>query len=202
MTALHEDRELLGSFLREIAIAKPPVATTHLAVLVQQLPETPSVSEEEAERRGIPDGWIYSVEQEWCLVIESKVLMRLDANQIDRHRRMAERLGFTCIFVLAITVEDAARQRVESGQRLRILEWSEVYVWLRSQSSSEWARRTAEYMEVVESRMIMDQQFVRGALTRFSGVSFSDEHPYTYLEAKRILRLLINELRGRRDLRD
>jgi hypothetical protein len=50
--------------------------------------------------------------------------------------------------------------------------------------------------------MIMDQQFVRGALTRFSGVPFSDDHPYTYLEAKRILRLVLDELRGRKDLRE
>jgi len=50
--------------------------------------------------------------------------------------------------------------------------------------------------------MIMDQQFVRGALTRFSGVPFSADHPYTYLEAKRILRLVFDELRGRKDLRE
>ena len=48
----------------------------------------------------------------------------------------------------------------------------------------------------------MDQQFVRGALTRFSGVPFSDDHPYTYLEAKRILRLVFIELRDRKDLRE
>ncbi len=73
MTALHEDRGLLGLFLHEIAGVKSPVASTVLSVLVQQLPETPPVSEEEAERRGIPDGWIYSVEEEWCILIESKV---------------------------------------------------------------------------------------------------------------------------------
>ena len=39
MTALHEDRGLLALFLREIAGVKPPVASTVLSVLVQQLPE-------------------------------------------------------------------------------------------------------------------------------------------------------------------
>ena len=202
MTALHEDRALLALFLREIAGLKPPMASTGLSVLVQQLPETPPVSEEEAERRGIPDGWIYCVEEEWCVVIESKVLTRLGTDQIERHRRMAQRLGFTRVFVVAITTEEAARRRVEDDRQLRILEWSEIYVWLRSHSNREWARRTAEYLEVAEARMIMDQQLVRGALTRFSGVPFSDDHPYTYLEAKRILRLLLNEVRGRKDLRD
>jgi hypothetical protein len=202
MTALHEDRRLLALFLREIVNLRAPTATADLAMLVQQLPETPSVSEEEAEQRGIPDAWIYSVENEWCLIIECKVLIRLSADQLERHRRMAQRLGFTRIFMLAITVEELARQRVESGQELRVLEWSEVYVWLRRHSGREWARRAAEYLEVAESRMVMDQQFVRGSLTRFWGVPFSDEYPYTYLEAKRILRLLLNELRVRRDLRD
>lgn len=202
LTALHEDRGLLALFLREIAGVKPPVAATHLSVLVQQLPETPPVSEEESERRGIPDGWVYSVEEEWCIVIESKVLIRLGADQIERHRRMAQRLGFTRVFVLAITTEEAARQRVEGEPRLKVLEWRKVYVWLRSHYGREWARRTAEYLEVAEARMIMDQQFVRGALTRFSGVPFSDDHPYTYLEAKRILRLLLDELRSRKDLRE
>lgn len=202
LTALHEDRWLLSQFLREIAGVKPPVASTVLSVLVQQLPETPPVSEEEAERRGIPDGWIYSVEEEWCLVIESKVLIRLGVEQIERHRRMAQRLGFTRVFVVAVTTEEVARQRVVGDRRLKILEWREIYVWLRRHNDREWARRTAEYLEVAEARMIMDQQFVRGALTRFSGVPFSDDHPYTYLEAKRILRLVFEDLRGRKDLRE
>ena len=202
MTALHEDRGLLVLFLREIAGVKPPAASNSLSVSVQQLPETSPVSEEEAERRGIPDGWIYSVEAEWCVVIESKVLIRLNADQIERHRRMAQRLGFTKAFVIAITTEEVARQRVAGDRRLKVLEWREVYVWLRRHSDREWARRTAEYMEVAEARMIMDQQFVRGALTRFSGVPFSDDHPYTYLEAKRILRLVFDELRARKDLRE
>ena len=202
MTALHEDRGLLALFLREIAGVMPPVARKGLSVLVQQLPETPPVSEEEAERRGIPDGWIYSVEEEWCIIIESKVLIRLGADQIERHRRIAQRLGFTRVFVVAITTEEVARQRVAGGRRLKILEWREVYVWLRRHNDREWARRTAEYLEVAEARMIMDQQFVRGALTRFSGVPFSDDNPYTYLEAKRILRLALDELRDRKDLRE
>lgn len=202
MTTLHEDRGLLALFLREVVGKKPPVAATRLSVLTQELPETPPVSEEESERRGIPDGWIYSVEEEWCIVIESKVLIRLGADQIERHRRMAQSRGFTRVFVVAITTEDVARQRVERDRRLKVLEWREVYVWLRRHRDREWARRTAEYLEVAETRMIMDQQFVRGALTRFSGVPFSDDHPYTYLEAKRILRLLLDELRGRKDLRE
>lgn len=202
MTALNEDRRLLALFLREIAGVRPPVAAAALSVLTQELPERPPVSEEEAERRGIPDGWVYSVEEEWCVVVESKVLSRLTTDQIERHERMAQRLGFRRVFVVAVTTEEAIRRRLEGNRRLRILEWCEVYVWLRRHSEREWARRTAEYLEVAEARMIMDQQFVRGTLTRFAGVPFSDDHPYAYLEAKRLLRLMLVELRGRKDLRD
>jgi len=39
-----------------------------------------------------------------------------------------------------------------------------------------------------------------GTLTIFDGIHFDDEHPYTTLQAKRILRLLMDELRLRKDL--
>ena len=36
----------------------------------------------------------------------------------------------------------------------------------------------------------------------FSGFPFGHDHPFTYLEGKRVLELAIAELRARRDLRD
>src|SRR5215213_6735081 len=69
MTALHEDRRLLDSFLRDLIKVKPPVSPEHLKVLEQQFPgeEAPS-DEADLERRGIPDAWI--VDQEgWCVLI-------------------------------------------------------------------------------------------------------------------------------------
>src|SRR6187401_1697200 len=74
MTALHEDRKLLGSFLRQVVGVAPPTDPRNLSLLEQQYPEEQEVSEAEAERRGIPDGWIFD-DNGWCTVIESKVLL-------------------------------------------------------------------------------------------------------------------------------
>jgi hypothetical protein len=86
MTALQEDRKLLGLFLRELVGVKPPCQPDKLTVLEQQYPGEEEPSEEELERRGIPDGWIFDSEG-WCVFIESKVIAKLGADQINRHRR-------------------------------------------------------------------------------------------------------------------
>ena len=55
-------------------------------------------------------------------------------------------------------------------------------------------------MEIAEAKLIDTKQFVEGTLTRFSGFHFGVDHPFTYLEGKRVLELALGELRGRRDL--
>jgi hypothetical protein len=70
MTAINEDRSLLGLFLRELIRVKPPTEPRKLSVLEQQYPGEEEPSEEDLERRGIPDGWIYD-EEGWCVFIES-----------------------------------------------------------------------------------------------------------------------------------
>jgi hypothetical protein len=81
------------------------------------------------------------------------------------------------------------------------LEWRTIYTWLqRHVAASEWAARAARYFEVAEAKLIDSKQFVEGALTMFSGIPFGSDHPFTYLEGKRILSLAMGELRQRRDL--
>jgi hypothetical protein len=71
---------------------------------------------------------------------------------------------------------------------------------VRHQLGGAWSARTAEYLEIAESKLIGTKQFVEGTLTRFSGFHFGTEHPFTYLEGKRVLELALGELRGRGDL--
>jgi hypothetical protein len=49
------------------------------------------------------------------------------------------------------------------------------------------AARAADYLEIVEAKLIDTQQFVEGTLTMFSGFPFGRDHPFTYLEGKRVL---------------
>jgi len=59
----------------------------------------------------------------------------------------------------------------------------------------------AEYLEIAESDLLDKGQFVEGALTMFAGFPFTREHPYTYLEAKRVLALAMDDLRKHRELK-
>jgi hypothetical protein len=168
MTALNEDRNLLGRFLRELVTVKPPTDPRGLSVLEQQYPGEEEPSEDELERRGVPDGWI-SDNEGWCVLIESKVIAKLTADQIHRHRRTAERRGFKRITVVAIT----PRKPAALPPQTVLLEWRTIYAWLcRHSRSSIWAARAADYLEVAEAKLIETEQFVEGTLTQFSGFPF------------------------------
>jgi hypothetical protein len=198
MTAINEDRHLLGLFLRELVKVKPPVDPRKLSVLEQQYPGEDELSEDEIERQGIPDGWIFD-DQGWCVFIETKVLAKLGADQINRHRGTARRRGFNNVVAVAIAPLPLLPTSVPVDTVL--LEWRDVYAWLRKHSAgSAWAARAAEYLEIAEARLIDTKQFVEGTLTRFSGFHFGTDHPFTYLEGKRVLELALGELRGRHDL--
>ncbi len=198
MTALNEDRALLAHFLREVVKVRPPGDPRKLSVLEQQFPGEEEPSEEDLERRGIPDGWTFD-EEGWCVFIETKVIAKLGADQIVRHRRTAERRGFQCITAVAIAPVFPAALPARTVR----VQWRTLYAWLRQHdNSSEWARRTADFLEIVEAKMVDNQQFIEGTLTMFSGFPFGRDHPFTYLEGKRVLGLSMNELRGRRDLID
>jgi len=196
MTALYEDRKLLGLFLRELVKVKAPADPRKLSVLEQQYPGEEEPSEEDLERRGIPDGWIFD-EERWCVFIETKVIAKLDADQINRHRRTAERRGFQSI--TAVAIAPLLPGSLPAGTVL--LEWRDVYAWLRRHSSdSTWAARAADYLEIAEANLIGTEQFVEGTLTMFSGFPFGRDHPFKYLEAKRVLELALAELRSSREL--
>jgi hypothetical protein len=197
MTALNEDRTLLGQFLRELVKEKVPKNPNKLTVLEQQYPGMEEPSEKELERGGIPDGWIFDKEG-WCVFIESKVLIKMDGDQIQRHRRTAERRGFQRITAVVI----APRLPRTFPADTILLEWKTIYVWLRRNAKrSIWAAKAAEYLEIVEAKLIDAEQFVEGTLTAFAGLPFGKEHFFTYLEGKRILALSLAELKTRDDLR-
>ena len=199
LSALNEDRRLLGLFLRELVKTRPPVDARKLSVLEQQYPGEEEPSEEELDRRGIPDGWIFAEEEAWCVLIESKVLVPLRAGQIASHQRTAARRGFNTIIAVAIT---PWRSSMLPGDAV-VLEWRGIYAWLRRhRRDSAWAARAADYLELAEAKLIETGQFVEGTLTMFSGFPFERDHPYSYLEGKRVLGLALGELRTRRDLRD
>jgi hypothetical protein len=195
LTGLNEDRVLLRKFLQELIGVKLPCDARKLFVLEQKYPSQQEVPEELLGERGVPDGWIFD-DEDWCVILENKIISRFSTEQIVRHRRAAA--GYKTITVVALLQK--APKTTPAG--IKLLEWRQIYSWLvRHASSSVWAERVAEYLEIAESKLISSEQFVEGSLTMFSGFKFGHDNPFSYLEGKRVLKLATNSLRGRNDLR-
>jgi hypothetical protein len=188
--SLGSDPLLLRRFIKWTAVDQEPYG--RVSVFEQQLPgEKATSSEDEAMERGLPDGCLCDGSG-WGLIIESKVAASADRAQIRRHVSTLIRRGFREPHVLWLTVLPVAGRL---PRRCINRTWPQLYEWLLTQiPSSIWARHAARYFEVFETQCI-DQQYLReGKLTRFAGIPFSATNPYSYLEAKRLLGLLRDEL--------
>ena len=194
MCALTEDKKLLQYFIRWITGKAAP---KNIEIIEQGLPGEPELDEDESEKRGLPDAWIFN-DNNWSLLIESKISAPLKNDQLHRHYSTALRRGFDDITLLAI---DAVKPKSNLPAYVIFRRWSEIYTWLCVQSNySHWALKTARFIEVAESKWSAEGYLKEGALTVFSGIPFSDDNPYNYPEAKRLLKLALDELGARKDL--
>jgi len=100
---------------------------------------------------------------------------------------------------LSVPVVEVPKYKLPNYVVLRT--WTEIYEWLcKHLNSSIWVRQVVEYFEVAETKFVQKEYLKEGALTTFSGVPFSDADDYSYLNAKRVLKLAMEELRNRKDL--
>lgn len=193
VASLAEDSALLRSFLRWLDVAPPRGEALHL--VEQRLPgeadDRPETPESDARR--LPDAWIYTASG-WAVLIESKIAAQIDAAQLRGHLAIAERRGFTDARLLVLSPNAPPRALPDRCQHRR---WRDLYAWACAQAPrSAWATHLIRYMPVAEQRMVTDQYLQEGTLTTFTGIPFGAEVPYTYLEAKRLLRLLMADVRG------
>jgi hypothetical protein len=193
VASLAEDPALLRSFLRWLDVAPPRGETLHL--VEQRLPgetdDRPETSESDTRR--LPDAWIYT-DSGWALLIESKIAAPIDAAQLRGHLAIAERRGFTDVRLLVLSPNALARALPDRCQH-RL--WRDLYAWACAETPrSPWATHLTRYMPVAEQRMVTDQYLQEGTLTTFTGIPFGAEVPYTYLEAKRLLRLLMADVQA------
>ncbi len=122
VSCLAGDPRLLRKFVRWATGDSVP-AGRRLEVLEQRLPGQEEVADEaEAERRGLPDAWIHDGKG-WALIIESKIESPLKRDQLDRHRRVAERRGFSDVHLVALVVDRPKRLSLDG---LKILELTEL----------------------------------------------------------------------------
>lgn len=192
-SCLAEDPALLASFLRWLGVTPPRGALLH--VIEQRLPgdvEERDPGTVPAERR-LPDAWIYA-ESGWAFLIESKIAAPIDPAQLRGHLAIAERRGFGDLRLLVLSPLTLTRALPDRCLHRR---WSELYEWASTEATrSRWATHLVRYFPIAEQRMVDDGYLREGTLTTFAGIPFTADYPYTYLEAKRLLRLLMMALRA------
>lgn len=192
--ALAEDRRLLIRFIRWATGRTAPGG--RLQIVEQQRPGEMKRAEDEAT--GIPDAWIYN-DDGWSLLIESKITAHLGFGQLRRHLATAARRGFPETTLLLLTARD---ETPRLGKHIVTRAWMDTYGWLlREKRRSPWAARCADYMEILEADLIEEGRLKEGGVTTFSGISFDSENPYSYLEAKRLLKLALDQLRTKTKLK-
>ena len=192
---LFHDRNLLVPFLKWTGIGDVPNASS-LMVAQQTVPG--SSFGEASDETGLPDLCIYNAEG-WGVFFEMKVQAKLTSSQLKRHISTVQRYGFDKPSLVAVTVEDVTVAVPEGTICLR---WSDLYLWFAKRTNSFWAQEFVHYMEIFEEKSIENGYEIRGAITMFNGLRFDDEHPFHYREAKRLIRLLGDELQNRNDLKE
>lgn len=194
VVCLHEDKKLLETFISDFF--KKKLVSDKLKILEQGIPGKPTLSEDEAEKKGLPDAIIYN-DSGIALLIESKVSASLIKNQLLRHTNTILKCGFS--EVQGLTICTSLPQFELDGWNH--ITWNQVYIWAnRFYNSSGWAKKLVEYFNLVENKMVNDEYLTAGSITQFSGIHFNEENPMTYLEGKRILRLLTEKIRTHTEL--
>jgi hypothetical protein len=193
VSSLAQDESLLREFI-QWAVKKSIQKKKKIHILEQSVPGLEELQEDLAEKKGLPDAWIYT-DDGWCLLIESKIECALTSNQIERHRKRAKLKGFSSIQMVVIVLN-----RVDLPDAI-VLTWREIYAWgMKHRQKFNWAKIFTEYFEIVEKKMIKEDYLKSGTLTKFSGIPFASDYPYSYLEAKRLLKLIIDELKHDKQL--
>ena len=198
VASLAADRKLLRKFCLWICGNDGPRGA--LEVLEQSFPGSRrgDAPDEEASERALPDAWIGDRSGN-VLMIESKITASISPDQLRRHISLARRLEFVSPRLLLLTV---VPPRVSLPQNVVSKLWTDVYDWLwRMQTESVWAQHALQYFEIAEVQADMREKLHEGTLTRFTGLPFSAEHPYTYVQAKRLLGLLRAAIFARKDFR-
>ncbi len=190
---LEKDRSLIVPFLKWLGIADLPPAKD-IRVVEQQIPGTP-IRDNECDVDGLPDLCLYT-DDGWAVLFEMKVQATLTGKQLQRHAGTAQRAGFSSPKLVAVTVE-VSKASLPPGTV--VTQWRELYAWFAHQDS-DWARIFVNYLEAFEANALATDYDIRGTITMFNGLRFDSENPYTYREAKRLIRLLGDEMQASDEL--
>jgi hypothetical protein len=194
--ALHHDRKLIRPFLSWLGV-HPVSSGKKLCLDTQTIPNSDIISSTE-EDSGLPDICFYDNDN-WAVIIESKVQSQISVSQLRRHVKTLQRAGYEKpqLFVFAVK---PSPKHLPNGAKLVL--WKDIYKWFwRRMEQSFWAKHFVEYMQVFEAKMVAENYTIDGSLTMFSGFRFTEDNPYTYNEGKRLIKIIGDEFRKDRRLR-
>ena len=195
ISCLNEDKKLLSSFLKKFC-PKYFSDVSSLKIDQQTLPGTKSLQLSDDKKKGLPDGVIYNDEK--CLIIECKINDTLTEDQLNRHERTVKRKGFDNTFGLTITKDNISNINLKNWIHIT---WKQVYGWAyEEKSKSNWSNKLLDYLNVAENKMVEDEYLTEGSITEFNGIHFDNENEYSHLEAKRLLKLLMNKIKKNKTL--
>lgn len=187
---------MLVAFLKWLGVTGIPKPSL-LAISQQQVPGSLLDEAEELQQKGLPDLAIFD-DENWAVLFECKVQAKLAFNQLERHRATAQRNGYPSPWIVVLTVDNVS---VESTPKTVVKTWRDVYTWFNFRAAdSFWARQLVDFMRAFEQKMLSRDYQIRGTITVFDGLRFDDKNPYTYREAKRLIRLMGDLLQERKDL--
>lgn len=194
---LHHDRNLLKSFLTDLLGLSPP-EIGKLKIIEQALPNKfesdLSNSPEVETSSSLPDMIIFD-EEGWCVIIESKVTARICKKQIKQHFITLKRRGYSNPECIVIAIE----KMNECVPGCKMLTWNSIYLWINKfNKESFWANELKHYFEVLEKNMTDKEYLTTGTITDFIGIPFDDHTPFSYLEGKRVLKLMLERLKERK----
>ncbi len=195
-TVLDQDRDLLPPFLRWLSINDIP-RPRRLTLAQQQVPGSALEDAEELEQKGLPDASVFD-DDGWAALFECKVQGKTTVGQLECHRATAQQNGFESPWIVVLAADEFPGRLPD---KTLWKSWRDVYSWFNKRSStSYWADQLVDYMRTYERKMLARNYQIRGTITVFDGLRFDEKNPYTYREAKRLIRLLGDLLQKRKDL--
>lgn len=171
---LANDARFMSAFVCLATGAAPPKGH-RLQVIEQGLPGVPEPDEVKPdEHKSLPDAWIHN-NDDWALLVESKVASPISQDQIRRHLQTAKRRGYTDnrIVILSVNPPSAAGK-----PGVTHLAWKALYLLAKEKTwRTPWPVTLADYMEAAEGRMLKDGYLDEGTLTTFTGIDFGGANP-------------------------
>ncbi len=187
-STLDSDKDLLGSFIKDIC--KVRLVPKDLSISVQNYPSARASNDEKIKSPSLPDAWIYD-SKGFAMVFESKITDSLKQGQLAQHQRTAEIRGFEKPRLYTIT----ALSNAGDFDGWKQITWVSIYTWLRqAQAKHPLAKHTADYFEILESRMHSKKSSQKFKITTFTGFDPYYDKIYNQDLAKNTIRKAMEKL--------